>query len=84
MTLIKRHLPVFAGQQSRAQVKQLGKASGTGIAHSLRNLPYGQVRRGKQMLCLAHTAPLDIFRDRTAMELLKAGFELGCSHTGDF
>ena len=35
------------------------------------------------MLRLAHPALLDIFRDRTAGQLLKGRFQLGRAHAGD-
>lgn len=56
---------------SRAFAKQFRKAARGGITDHLRDLSHGKIRVDQQMLRLTHPALLDIFRDRTAGQLLK-------------
>ena len=45
--------------------------------------PHGKVGINEQMLCLAHTPSLNIFRNGTASVPLETGFQFAFTHTGD-
>ena len=65
---------VFNRQYACAFLEQLGKAAGGGVADHLGDLSHSEIGVDEQMLRLAHTASLDIFRYGASGVPLEAGF----------